>query len=63
MSHPSFARRSIVRPSPAKRASVALGLVLGLAACGDPARDEPMTTAMSGERYAHALLRAPTRKP
>ena len=34
----------------------------GLAACARPEADTPQAT-QSGERYAHALLRSPTRKP
>lgn len=63
MSHPSSAGPSFVRPSRASLATVALGLVLSLAACSGPAHDDGPLTAQSGERYARALLRAPTRKP
>ena len=36
---------------------------LALAACTGRSSDDEPLTAQSGERYAHALLRAPTRKP
>jgi hypothetical protein len=43
--------------------SVVALLAGALAACDRPAADDAPMTALSGERYAHALLRAPTRKP
>ena len=53
---------------PARRARVRLAVVafaaLGaLAACGRPAPEATVAATLAGERYAHALLNAPTRKP
>lgn len=58
MLHSSLAPRSIARLG----LVAVLGIASSLVACDRSADDEPLT-AQSGERYAYALMRAPTRKP
>src|SRR5690349_13411131 len=57
----SSSRASSRRPRVRVALAAVTALVL-LAACGSPAPDTVPAT-LEGERYAHALLNAPTRKP
>jgi hypothetical protein len=54
--------RARFRPAALRTLAGALVATAALAACGGPSAD-PTPAALAGERYAHALLRAPTRKP
>src|SRR5687768_8233499 len=59
--HPS-SRPARSRPGALRALGAALVAATALAACGGPSADRT-PAALAGERYAHALLRAPTRKP
>ena len=54
--------RSWCRTRPSRLVVLAVPAALGLGACTSAPADS-VPTALEGERYANALLRAPTRKP